>query len=211
MPTAQYGVSLSAGGVTIQQTVNRTNDSPIAYQSSAAQSAGKTVTAWVKTDANTAACDLPSGHGYTNGNFTVFWSVAGTNYVRYDVPGTIATNALSLDGGAGTDFPASATTGVVVCKNISISSVLIDGDNTKIIGICFESTDPSSTAVAHITFEDAAGDDIAQLDFVANVPRIYDITGGATNPFTGDPIVSLICAVSADLTLKVVGMQDGTP
>lgn len=208
MPTAQYGVSLQAGGVAIQQTVNRTSDGPIALQTTL--SAGKTVTAWVKTDANTAACDLPGGHGYSNGNFDVFWSVAGTNYVRYNVPGTISTNALSLDGGTGTDFPASATTGVIVCRNVS-ATLSIDGDNVKIIGLCLESTDPASTAVGHVTFEDAAGDDIAQLDLVANVPKIYDITGGATNIFTGDPIVSLICGVSAELTLKVVGIQDATP
>lgn len=208
MPTATYSVAVSGGGVTIQKAVNRTSDGPIALETTL--SAGKTVTSWVKTDANTAACDLPSGHGYSNGNFDVFWSSGGTNYVRYNVPGTISTNALSLDGGTGTDFPASATSGVVVCRNVS-ASLMIDGDNLKLLAICAESTDSSSTAVAHVTLEDASGDDIAQLDLVANVPRVWDITGGDANAFTGDVIVSLVCGVSAELTLKVVGMQDATP
>lgn len=216
MPTAQYGVSLSAGGVSIQQTINRTSDGPIALQTSLTY--GKTVTAWVKTDANTAACDLPGGHGYSNGDFDVFWTAGGVEYCRYNVPGTISTNALSLDGGGGTDFPASATVGVIVCRNVE-ASLLIDGDNVKIIGIVAESTDPDSTAVAHVTFEDAAGDDIAQLTLVANVPQIFDISGGATNIFTGDVIINLACGNGSNwdgggaesLTLKVVGMQDATP
>ena len=73
-------------------------------------------TGWTDVDANTASCTLPSGHGYTNGNFDVFWTISGVNYRRYGVPGTISTNTLSLDGGGGDNFPATSTTGVVVCK-----------------------------------------------------------------------------------------------
>lgn len=211
MPTATYGVAVSSGGVSIQQTIQRTSDGPIALETSL--TAGKAVTSWVKTDANTAACDLPSGHGYSNGDFDVFWSSGGTNYARYGVPGTISTNALSLDGGAGDDFPASATTGVVVCKQTQ-ANLLIDGDNLKILAIVVESTSSSSTSTASVMFEDSAGDTIAQLDLVANKPVVYDVAGGSSNPFTGDVITNLLMgngSSSESLTLKVVGMQDATP
>lgn len=211
MPTATYGVAVSAGGVSIQQTIQRSSDGPIALETSLA--AGKTVTSWVKTDANTAACDLPAGHGYANGNFDVFWSSGGVNYARYGVAGTITTNALALDGGAGDDFPASATTGVVVCRQTQ-ANLLVDGDNLKILAVVVESTDPNSTSTASVMFEDAAGDTIAQLDLVANKPQVFDVAGGSSNPFTGDVITNLLMgngSASESLTLKVVGMQDATP
>jgi hypothetical protein len=59
--------------------------------------AAKAVTAWVKTDANTAAGNLPAGHGFTDGKFDVYW----TGGKRYGMDATIVTNALTLDGGAG--------------------------------------------------------------------------------------------------------------
>jgi hypothetical protein len=210
MPNAQYSTSLSAGGVSIQQSVLRSGDGPIALQTTLA--AGKTCTNWVKTDANTAACDLPGGHGYTNGNFTCFWTESSVQKVRYNVPGTISTNALSLDGGAGDDFPVNGTS-VVVCK-VTVANILIDGDNAEIVGVCAESTDSASTSVAHVLFEDASNDDIAALTLEANEPRIYDIEGGDSNVFTGDIITSAVLAngsASESLTIKVVGIQDATP
>lgn len=202
--SVSYAVSVAGSGIAIQKTVLRTGDGPIGLETS--MSAGKTVTNWVKTDANTAACDLPGGHGYANGNFDVFWSGGR----RYNVPGTIATNALTLDGGGGDDFPASATSGVVVSRNVE-ATLSIDGDNCKILAVVAESTDPNSTARAHLTFEDSAGDDIALVDLEANVPQVWDIEGGATNSFTGDPITKVQIGAEAELTIKIVGIQDATP
>ena len=61
------------------------------------------VTAWVKTSASAATCNLPSGSGLVSGKFDVFWS--GGN--RYGVTGTVVGNVLTLSGGSGTAFPAS--------------------------------------------------------------------------------------------------------
>lgn len=207
MPSAQYGISVAAGGVAIAKSVVRTADGTIGYEVTLA--AAKTVTAWVKTDANTAACDLPGGHGYANGNFDVYWSGGQ----RHAVPGTIITNALSLDGGSGTDFPASATTGIVVCRHVAINTT-IDGDNVKVIGISLEYADPASTKIGHVLMEDASDNDIANIDLDANVPLVYDIEGGVTNPFTG-AIITETLATHSDpsnaATLKIVGVQDSTP
>lgn len=211
MPSASHSSSLSLGGVSFNRTVLRTFDHPNTYE--VTLPAGKAVTAWVKTDANTAACDLPGGHGYSNGNFDVYWSVAGVNYVRYGVPGTISTNALTLDGGTGTDFPASATTGIVVTAQVTINTA-IDGDAIEIIGIIAESTDTSSTSPAGIDFQSSAPASIAHVSLVANVPRVYDIEGGDTNVFTGNPIVVAYasCGSSSEsLTLKILSGEDSTP
>jgi hypothetical protein len=207
MPSAQYGIAISAGGVSISKSIVRTADATIGYE--VTLPAAKAVTSWVKTDANTAACDLPSGHGYSNGNFDVYWSGGQ----RLAVPGTISTNALSLDGGTGTDFPASATSGVVVCRHVSINTT-IDGDNVKVIGVSLEYADPASTSIGHILCEDASDNDIANIDLDANLPLVYDIEGGVTNPFTGAIITETLAThnnTSASATLKIVGVQDSTP
>lgn len=206
--TVLYGVSVSGGGVSIQKTVSRTGDGMISYE--VTLPAGKSVTSWVKTDANTAGCDLPSGHGYSNGNFDVHWTESSVPKVRYGVPGTISTNALSLDGGTGDDFPATATTGIVVTKQVALV-LSIDGDNAEIVAVAAESTDPSSTSRAHLDLQDSGAATIEEIDLVANVPQVWDIDGGATNVFTGNPITQGYAScgsASESLTLKIVGVQD---
>lgn len=211
MASGRYSASLSLGGVAISASVLRTFDHPNPYEVSLP--AGKPVTAWVKSSASIAACNFATGHGYTNGNFDVYWTIAGVNYVRYGVPGTISTDALSLSGGAGDDFPATATTGIVVTKQVTINTQ-IDGDAISILGIIVESTNVSSVSPAHIDMKSVAPATIAEIDMVANVPKIYDITGGATNIFTGNPIVASYasCGSSSEsLTLKILSGEDSTP
>lgn len=210
MATATYAINLSAAGIAINKSITRTGDGQASIE--VTLPAGKTVTSWVKTDANTAACDLPAGHGYSNGNFDVYWSSGGTNYIRRNVPGTIATNALSLDGGAGTDFPASATSGVVVCRQVAFN-LAIDGDNAKIVGVCAEIA-ATVTTRQHVSFYDSADDEITNLDLTANEPNICDITGGATNLYTGDPITDGVASngdTTYEATLKIVVVSDATP
>jgi len=208
MPQATYGYSVSAGGISIAGTAVRTGDGSIGKEISLP--AAKAVTNWVKTDANTAACDLPGGHGYTDGKFDIYWPGGA----RYDVDGTIATNALSLDGGSGTDFPASATSGVIVCKQIAIN-VAIDGDALKILAVRLEYTDPSVASAGRVLFEDAAGDDIAALALTGNAAaNVYDVEGGASNPFSGDPITGAKAShanANSAATLKICGVDDSTP
>lgn len=203
-----YAVSVSGAGVSIQKSVVRSGEAAIAYEVSLP--AGYPVTAWVKTDADTAACNFAGGHGQTNGNFDVYWTAGGTNYVRRGVPGTITTNALALDGGAGTDFPATATSGVVVCKQVVITT-LIDGDNAGLVVAIAEYADQASTARCSADFQDGGSATILAATLNANEPQVYDIEGGATNVFTGNVIESIKASnasTSATATLKISGVQD---
>lgn len=210
MPSLSYGTSLGS----ISQSVIVSGDQLIDLSVSLA--AGKTVTSWVKTDANTAACDLPGGHGYSNGKFDVYWTDSGTEKRRYGVDGTISTNALSLDGGSGDDFPASATSGVVVCKQ-TIINLAIDGDNVDIIGFCIDVA-ASTGHGSRLTFFDAitaGGSAVGSgLYLSPNEPQIYHIDAGVTNPLTGSPILSLTASngdATYSATLKIQGIQDVTP
>ena len=208
MPQATYGYSISAGGISVQGTAVRTGDGSIGKE--IALPAAKPVTAWVKTDANTAACNLPSGHAQTNGKFDVYW--AGGQ--RLDVDGTITSDALALDGGSGTDFPDSGNLTVTVCKQVPIN-VSIDGDALKILAIRLEYTDPNIVTPGRVLLEDAAGDDIASLNLVGNAAAsVYDVEGGSANPFAGDPITVAKATHSnttSAATLKILGVDDSTP
>lgn len=212
MPTASYTRSFALGGYAFanQGTSQITFDHTNTYEVSLP--AGKVVTNWVKTDANTAACDLPAGHGYTNGNFDVYFPAG----VRYGVPGTISTNALTLDGGAGTDFPASATSGVVVTKQVEISTA-IDGDDVKALGIFFRSTD--TAAVGHIDFQDSGNASIEAFDLdevdnsTAGMDHAYGTTA-AVALLTGNPITKAFAtngSSTASATIYILVGEDTTP
>lgn len=210
MPQATYGITLAAGGVSIQKTNVRNGDHTNTFE--VTLPVAKAVTAWVKTDADTAACNLPAGHGYSNGNFDVYWPGG----VRYGVAGTISTNALTLDGGAldaGDDFPASATAGVVVCKQVQINTA-IDGDALEILGFSLEYPDSAATSRGHIDLQDIGPASIEAITLQPNVPLVYDIDGGASNVFTGNPIVVSYAShenTSYAATLKIVSLEDSTP
>jgi hypothetical protein len=80
---SRYNVNISGGGLSISGSKTRETDD--AQGLAPVIPAGKTVTSWVKTDSDTADCNLPSGHGYSSGNFDVFWDGGR----RYGVPGTV--------------------------------------------------------------------------------------------------------------------------
>lgn len=210
MPTLIFGQALGS----INKSVSVTGDQELSVEVTLA--AGKDVTAWVKTDANTAACNLPSGHGYTDGKFDVYWTESGSEKKRYNVDGTISTNALSLDGGSGDDFPASATTGIVVCKQTKVN-LAIDGDNVAIVGFTIDVA-ASTGHGTRLTFYDtinAGGSAVGSgLLLRPNEPQIYNVSAGVSNPLTGSPILSFVCSngdSSYSAVLKINGIQDITP
>jgi len=210
MAVGTYAVSVSAGGLTINKTVQRTGDGQASIEITLA--AGKTVTGWTDTDSNTASCTLPGGHGYSNGNFDVYWTSGGTSYCRRNVPGTISTNALSLDGGAGDNFPATSTTGVVVCKQTAFN-LQLDGDNAKIVAVCAEIA-ASVTTQQHVSFLDSGSAQVCYQVLTANSPSVCDIAGGQTNAYTGNVITNGVASngdPTYSATLKVIAVVDATP
>lgn len=207
MPTATYGVALSAGGVSIQKSISRSGDGALGWEVTLAAAKACVTNSWVMTDANTAACNLANGHGYTNGTYDTYW----TGGRRYGVTVVVTTDALALEGGAGNDFPNNATA-VVVCPQTSINAA-IDGDELEIIGVAVEYADAASTKVGHLSMQDAGAGSIEEIDLTANAPIVYDITGGASNVFTGNAIASVKASHSDtgnNATVKICGVVDST-
>lgn len=203
---AQFSTTVAIGSVSIQKSVNRTGDHSNAYEVTIPLAYA--VSAWVKTDANTAACNLPGGHGQTTGTYDVYW----TGGQRIGVTGTVTVNALALDGGTGTDFPATADTTVVVCKQLAINTA-IDGDNASIYAHSLEYVDPAATSVGHISYRDVGVAEIEAFDLAANSPYVLDVIGGATNTLTGNPITTAVAShnnTTYAATLKILTLEDST-
>jgi hypothetical protein len=209
MATVTHAQSISGGGVTIQPlAITRTNSGAIGLEETA--NAAKTGTLSTRTDNTDGELTMTAGHGITTGQIIdLYW----TGGVRYGViVGTVATNAVPISGGAGDNLP-TASTAITAVVQLSVN-LAIDGDETDILAVIFETTDTSIRTAAHIQFRDASNDEIAEIDFVTNVPQVWDIAGGSANPFTGDPITNLKVSQANSTntaTLKIIGVQDASP
>jgi hypothetical protein len=207
MPSLSYAVALGS----INKAVIRSADDLIDVQ--VTLPAGKSGTLTTRTDDNTGVVTVASGHGITaSDTVDVYWST-GRRY-GVDVTATDATT-ISIDLGSGDNLPASSTA-VVVCKQVVVNKA-IDGDALSILGLLIDVA-ASTGFGTRLTFFDAVsagGSAVGSgIDLDANAPVVYDITGGASNPLTGSPILSFV-ASNGDgtnaATLKLQGLQDITP
>ena len=207
MPSLSYAVALGS----INKAVIRTADDLIDVQ--VTLPAGKSGTLTTRTDDNTGIVTVASGHGITaSDTVDVYWST-GRRY-GVDVTATDATT-ISIDLGAGDNLPTQSTA-VVVCKQVVVNKA-IDGDALSILGLLIDVA-ASTGFGTRLTFFDAVsagGSAVGSgIDLDANAPVVYDITGGASNPLTGSPILSFV-ASNGDgtnaATLKLQGLQDITP
>lgn len=208
MPSVNFNTSVSGAGLSVSSSVTRSADSVTGYDPTLP--AGKAGTLSTRTDDNTGEATLGASHGITTGMIVdVYWDGG----VRYGVTvGTVAGTAVPLDGGAGDNFPAEDAA-IVVTPQVTIN-IAIDGDALALLAIKALFASQQSTDKAHIAFYDADDDEIADVDLTAHVAQVYDIAGGASNPFTGDPITYAKASngsSTAAATLQMIVGQDSTP
>lgn len=209
--SSTYGLSVSAGGLSMQSSIVRTSTASIAIDETMA--AAKSGTLTTRTDDNTGELTMAASHGITTGQIIDIYS-AGPVVHRKSTVGTVSVNAVPIDSGVGDVLPADETAiTAMVRQNVNC---LIDGDNCKLIAVLFKTTDATLTTAGHVSFYDASDNEIAELDLVANVPRVYDIEGGAANPFTGNPITyARISHAGTSATetyrFQVLGVYDASP
>jgi hypothetical protein len=208
MPSINYAVSINGAGSSISSQTPRTTDGVDSREISLPVGSAGTLS--TRTDNNTGICTVGSGHGVTTDDLVdVYWS-GGVHY-GMTVTATTSTT-ISIDVGAGDNLP-SAATAIVVTKQVTINAS-IDGDNLSMIAIQGVSTDPTSSDAHHCDFLDASAASVTAQNFVANTPRVWDIAGGSTNPFTGNVITEVVASngsSTAALTLKMIYGADSTP
>lgn len=205
-----YGLSVSGSGASIQSQVVRSGSASIGFTDTLA--AAKTGSLTTRTDNTDGELTMTAGHGITTAAvIDLYW--AGGN--RYGVVvGTVATNAVPISGGAGDNLPAGSTAITAVVQ--STANIYIDGDNTELLAIELRTNDRTLRTAGHAAFYDADDALVAAVDLVANVPQVYDLASGITNPFTGDPITYAKISQAGSVTtetyqLQIIGVYDATP
>ena len=209
MPTLNYSVAVSGLGGNIAQHIPRSADGGSIREVSLP--VGKAGTLTTRTDVNTGQITMASGgHGITTGaNVDIYWDGG----VQYNATvGTVVGTTVPFDGGEGDDLPTNGTDVVVSVRQLI--SLDLDGDSLTLLAINQKYSNNLETAISHITFYDSGPNEIAELDLQANTPQVFDIIGGATNIFTGNPIVNAFASngsTSDAATLQLLWLQDSTP
>lgn len=144
-----------------------------------------------RTDANTGVLTMVSGHGFaTSDKIDVFW----TGGSRRNMTATVATNAVTVDGGSGDDLPANLTA-ITAMKPTDVPMV-IDGDELLFLGI-------NCPRAGYAVFLDDAGSpaEIAAATFTlaANDGYVWGNGNGVTNPLAGE-VTSAIRVSHGDST-----------
>ena len=211
MASVTHAQSISGGGITIQpQPVIRTNSGIIGLLDTL--DPAKTGTLSTRTSDTVGTLTMTTGHGITTGQIIdIYWSGG----VRFGVTvGTVSVDSVPFSLGSGDNLPI-ATTAItaVVQKAINLA---VDGDEVDIIAVIMETVNKDLRTAAHVQFRDVGDAQIAEIDRVANVPQVWDIAGGASHPFTGNPITNLRVSqgnstTTEIYTLKILGVQDASP
>lgn len=141
-----------------------------------------------RTDNDTGTLTMVTGHGITTGaRLDIFWEEAGVKgHRRGVVVGTVATNSVPIDLGAGDNLPTNLTA-VTACVPTE-EILLADGDTVQCIGV-------KSSRRGVVVFADSSD---VELHFVAT--ELEGASGGGyqwytgngvTNPLAGDTIAKV--------------------
>lgn len=212
MPTANKNITASFGGSGFS------NDLGVASGDGESNNVvtlpvGKLATDWVKTDADTAACNLAASHGIVTGKVDVYFA-AGS---RYGVDCVVSTNALTLDGGTGTDFPASAAVDVVISQQVTITFPVVYSV-LKFMAIVFSNTSDTA-ALGSADIQTSAPASIVRYTLVHNkiatgLSRIFDVANGDANPLGTSTAATIRASNSSTTyaaTLNAYALTDVTP
>ncbi len=164
MPQAQETRSFMFPGYSFNaQPLSVLFESALAFTKSLAALAAAQCdgTLGTRIDDDTGIVTLSTGHGIeTDDVVDVYWAGG----VHYGMTATVATNAVTVDGGSGDNLPTEAATitAVVVQEDWEIN---FDGDDAQIIGVFYRN--PSDTgAKAHLDLLDSGSATIEELDLV---------------------------------------------
>lgn len=199
MPTATINKTYSLPGYSSRQaSVSRAADNAQVWGGSDAPitlNPAKQMSDYAEGAANVVTGNLTSGHGLTSGTFDFYWQESGVDKVRYGVPVTINVNALeTTDVGAGDAFPTTPDAQPVICKQKEIAAA-IDGDAVSLFWAALVFGNVSATGRGHVDFQESDDTQVGEIDIAGILQGTaivdYDITGGVSNPLTGELIAHI--------------------
>ncbi len=157
--------SLSVGGRTLAKTNTNNGDGGIIVEPDGGIEAAKAGSMTTRTDNTVGVLTMAAGHGWANGNHVDVYWLSGGGGARYNVNvATVATNAITINGGTGDILPT--TVGTAVTAMIPhVENMNMDG--SSLIGIYAKSgargkirfINGSATEIYSPTFTTATGGD----------------------------------------------------
>ena len=200
MSQAVISVGAYVLGSQVSVSLSRSNDG--AGQWSPSVAAGKAGSLTTRTDNDTGVATLSTGHGIvTSDKVDVFWDGGR----RYGMTATVATNAVTIDGGAGDNLPAQATA-VVLCKRVEVNAAFDPDDMLALL--------VTANKRASVVFVDSVDAVLFALDLAAGECCLWWSDSGITRPFTGNAVAKILVGngdSAAALALTVAVLYDATP
>lgn len=212
MPTLNLVIGVNGLGASINRSTPRTADGGGVVE--IAVPVGKAGSLTTRSDHDTGIVTMSSGsHGISSSDVVdLFWSGGA----RFGITvGSVSGTSVPIggdDSGTGDVLPASSTA-VVVSPRVAFNAS-IDGDELSAIALQQSFLVSTETAESRVSLRDTGAAEIEGLTLAANTPRLFDITGGDTNVFTGNPITNGFVSNGSTTnagTLKIVWVQDTTP
>jgi len=203
---------MTAGGKSIGRGRVRSGDAQKTYTISLPAGNGGELTTRTSASIGTATMDSASHTISTGQDVDIHWTVGGVTGARYGVTvGTVAGTSVPFTGGAGDDLPI-VNSGLTITARTSAAAAL-DGDQAQLVGVEFQRDVDTDTAGGHAEFVDTGAANVAALSLKPNLAYIYDIAGGDTNPFTGNPITDVLASNGSptnDATLVILSVENIT-
>ena len=152
--------------------------------------AAQTGTLTTRTNTTDGVCTISTGHGIVTGKVDLYFAAG----VRYGVDAVVATNEVTISGGAGDNLPTEDDPVTVVIP--TVIEVNFDGDTLEIIGLFYRNSGDATAqadAAAHLSLIDAGDAIIKEVDLVHETEtggcnNVWNIEAGETNVFTGNRI-----------------------
>lgn len=197
MPTGTINKTYSVPGYTSRTAkVTRTADNAGIWGGPDAPiplNAANQMSDYAEGAANIVTGNLTGGHGETTGTFDFYWQESDVDKVRYGVPVTISTNAITTtDEGAGDDFPVTPDAQPVLCKQKEIATS-IDGDEVALFWVVLAFGNVSATGRGHVDFQEANDTQVGEVNISGILQGTavvdFDIEGGVVNPITGNLVL----------------------
>ncbi len=175
--TATKSESLRLGTAAVSSTLTNTGTNLLSVEQDVP--AAKVGALTTRTDDNTGELTMQASHGITTGaKLDLYW--ASGKRLGMTV-GTVATNAVPIDGGSGDNLPADET---AITAMVPVEfPIVADGDDVVTI-------DAWSTADADVLITDASNVSILALETDGN-GYSWLAASGETNPVAGDSIAKV--------------------
>jgi hypothetical protein len=189
---------ITGGGVSISSTITRSDDdySPMTLTKEIAAAKAGTLT--TRTDNDTGVATLSTGHGIvTSDAVDVYWATG----IRRGMTATVATNAVTIDGGSGDNLPAQDTA-VKICKQVELTAAF---NGAKVKMAAFQ----SDRRAYFDTLESAVS--VAGAELIANEAWSWADDTAIDNPFGSSDIDTIVLSngdSAGVATIKVLVLLD---